>query len=437
MASARGQLLSMLKVGLVGFGGGSALIPLVQDELVSRRKVLDPPTFTRQTIVASITPGALPVKLGALAGLHTGGAPLALAMALAVALPGTLLTIGLLASVSSGGEAAVRYVELASVGITVFIIALLVHYISRVLLDAAPSRSTASVVAVVAWLATGIPQTVQLLGRMVGREWDSLVPRLSAVQLVLAALGVIAGRALVRREAGLAPTHPAGSDERTGSHVHRAAALLLSPAVIAAVMAGVLLGRPALELLGLVALSSLTSFGGGEAYVGVADGFFVAGGHVDASVFYNQLVPVANALPGPILVKLAAGIGYASGSASGGPAMGWLLGGAAALVAIGSCTALAVLVMGAYSRAERSPVVRDIGAYMLPVICGLLVTTSVSMLLEASQVAARSGQDPAPVVWVSLAAVAGVTALRHFRALPDLVLLVACGAVSTAALAWL
>lgn len=68
------QLLSMLKVGLIGFGGGSALIPLVDDELVRRRKVLDERTFTRHTVVASITPGALPVKLAGLAGLHTSGA---------------------------------------------------------------------------------------------------------------------------------------------------------------------------------------------------------------------------------------------------------------------------------------------------------------------------------------------------------------------------
>src|SRR5690606_29183060 len=122
-------------------------------------------------------------------------------------------------------------------------------------------------------------------------------------------------------------------------------------------------------LLGLVSLSTVTSFGGGEAYVGVADGFFVAGGSVSSAVFYSQLVPIANALPGPILVKLAAGIGYTAVAPEHGAGPGWVAAGAAALVAVAACTAIAVLVMGAYQRAERSPLVRDIGLYILPVIC--------------------------------------------------------------------
>ena len=68
-----------------------------------------------------------------------------------------------------------------------------------------------------------------------------------------------------------------------------------------------------LRIGALIALSSITSFGGGEAYIAVADGYFVQPGYVDAGTFYTQLVPIANALPGPILVKVAAGIGYLTG----------------------------------------------------------------------------------------------------------------------------
>lgn len=120
--------MAILTVGTVGFGGGSALIPLVEDQLVRRRRVLDPETFTHHTVVASITPGVLPMKLGGLAGLHTSGAGLALLLSLAVALPGTLATMALVTAVAQGDSDVVRLVELASVGITVFIIALLVHY---------------------------------------------------------------------------------------------------------------------------------------------------------------------------------------------------------------------------------------------------------------------------------------------------------------------
>ena len=69
MTSQFSQLIgSMLRVGTIGFGGGSALIPVIEKEIVHRRGLLDDPTFTAHTVIANITPGALPVKLGAYKG---------------------------------------------------------------------------------------------------------------------------------------------------------------------------------------------------------------------------------------------------------------------------------------------------------------------------------------------------------------------------------
>lgn len=436
--SAWGQVIAMLKVGLIGFGGGSALIPVIDDELVRRRGVLDEATFTRHTVVASITPGALPVKLGGLAGLQTSGAWLALALAVAVALPGTALTVLLVASVSAGGAALVRPVEMASVGITVFIVALLVHYIDRVLRHGSGRRSGSVVVTVLAFALTGLSATVALMGHLVGQEWSVDLPRVSAVQLIGGALLVIAARAVLRRGRG-GPELDAVPRVAAGRlPAGRAALLLVAVVALVTGIVAVTLPPSALGLLGLVALSTLTSFGGGEAYVGVADGFFVGGGHVGSDVFYGQLVPIANALPGPILVKLAAAVGFAGTSAAAGAGAGagaaWVMAAACALVAIGTCTAVAVLVLGAYGRAQSSPLVRDIGAYILPVICGLLVTTSVSMLDASADVADRAGVAPAPVVALSVVGVAVATALRHRRTLPDLAVLALCGTVSTVGL---
>ncbi len=49
-------LRGLITVGLIGFGGGSALIPVVEKELVQKRGLLDDHLFTRHTIVANITP---------------------------------------------------------------------------------------------------------------------------------------------------------------------------------------------------------------------------------------------------------------------------------------------------------------------------------------------------------------------------------------------
>jgi chromate transport protein ChrA len=148
-----------------------------------------------------------------------------------------------------------------------------------------------------------------------------------------------------------------------------------------------------LPFLGLILASTVTSFGGGEAYVGVADGFFVASGMVDTSVFYGQVVPIANALPGPILVKIAAGVAFLIG--------GWALAGAAFFVAAASCSAIAVGVLAGYDRARNSLLIRNVSTYILPVICGLLASTAVSMLYsqrphrrrgECATVPHRAGQ---------------------------------------------
>ena len=260
---ARASLASMVRVGLIGFGGGSALIPLMEDELVARRRVLDRATFGRHIVVASITPGALPVKLGGLAGITVGGAWLCLTMATLVSLPGTAATVGILSAVRSGGQGVIRYVELASVGIAVFIIALLVHYVGKVLTSEGSGWLVAAGIATLSFLATGASDAAEFIGHLLGQEWQPSVPGLTAVQLVASALVIITLRAALRRG------HPArlpatGHDRGLGAAaVLRSTALLLGVAAGATAAAALFGGKEALAVIALVALSTLTSFGGG------------------------------------------------------------------------------------------------------------------------------------------------------------------------------
>jgi hypothetical protein len=78
---------------------------------------------------------------------------------------------------------------------------------------------------------------------------------------------------------------------------------------VAAALTFVVTGRsPLFVLRGL--LSSLISFGGGDAYLSVAEGMFVQTGTISAGHFYGNLIPVSNLLPGSILCKVLAGTGY-------------------------------------------------------------------------------------------------------------------------------
>lgn len=430
MGSIRGLVASMLKVGTIGFGGGSALIPVVEKEVVHRRGYLDDRTFTSHTVIANITPGALPVKLGALAGAHIGSVRASVLAALAVALPGAFATVALMALFSLIGPAAISFVEFAAVGIVAFIVVLLIHYITNVIIRAR-DRLVAIVVTLVAFLATGVNQFVTLAGVLVDQSWEPDLPRLSALGLVVASLAAIGVVSLFSK-----PPHEGDSVPMAGgSGKSMASAVVFTLLAVAAIVVGFAMGGGL--FMSLVGMSTISSFGGGEAYVGVADGFFVAPGHVDSMEFYGQIVPVANALPGPILVKVASALGYSFGMAGGGP--GFAVAGAvlAFVLSVAACSALAVLVMAGYDKASKSAFVRNLGIHILPVICGLLITTSLSMVLANVEIGLSAGVSPVLVSWATLAGIAVLWWLHHRFRLHDLILLGLGGGVSLLALSLL
>lgn len=426
----------MLKVGSIGFGGGSALIPVMERELVNDRGGLTSEAFTQDTVIASITPGALPVKLAALSGARLGGICVALASAMAVALPGAVLTVGLLAFFAALGPDGVHIVELASLGVTAFILFLLGHYVIKVLRPEGRWRLAAVLIAVCAFLLTGLDGTVRLIAAVVGAAEPPHLPALSALGLVVLALVVVAAVTVVQRvrsgppAAGLAAQDTAAS--RAGSRRFFLAAGVFGIITVVLIVAGSILpgGEP---FSALVAASTVSSFGGGEAYVGVADGYFVAPGIVDDLEFYAQIIPVANALPGPILVKVAAGMGFMVGSESAGLVLGLVLAVVALAVSVAACSAIALGVLGGYAKASRSRFVGNVAAVILPVVCGLLASTAVSMLHASVMIGAGSG-FPAPVVVAATIALSIVVAIIHVRLhAPDLVLIVGCALLSLGA----
>ena len=412
-ASGSRQLLSsMLTAGTIGFGGGSALIP-VMERLTVHRSLLSPETVTRHVVVANITPGAQPVKLAAAAGFHRGGTRLSLAAALLVALPGALATLILLVGLSALGDGGLALINYASVGITAFIMALLANYVIEVHREADG-----------AW-PLYLAITLVTAGAL-------RFLHLSAVQVIVAALVIITVIALLRSRAE--PRGPRVGVLASISTVRGATLAFVALTLVGAGLFVAVAGFKGLEFAGLLTLSTLTSFGGGAAYIGVADGFFVRSGLISEAVFYTQLVPVANALPGPILVKVGVGSSYLFGTAVG-PVQGWLLGLAGMFITVGACCAVALPLLGLYQQLKDHPVVVGIGRYILPVICGLLVTVAVTMVEISTAVMVDAGAPRVPAVAVLLAAAALMTVLHVRRLVPDLVLLGAAGAASLAALA--
>lgn len=64
---------AFLLVGLTSFGGGYAMIPVVQRELVAGRGWLDPTTFTEIIAVAEMTPGPVAVNTATFVGYRILG----------------------------------------------------------------------------------------------------------------------------------------------------------------------------------------------------------------------------------------------------------------------------------------------------------------------------------------------------------------------------
>jgi len=81
-----------LKIGLVFFGGGYVLIPLIHRELVVNQHMLTQQEFLDGTAISQLTPGPLAV-LSTFAGYKIAGIPGALVATVVVFTPGTLLML--------------------------------------------------------------------------------------------------------------------------------------------------------------------------------------------------------------------------------------------------------------------------------------------------------------------------------------------------------
>lgn len=425
------HLASMLRLGTIGFGGGSAMIPVFERELVQHRGVLDEDTFIRHTVIANVTPGGLPTKLAALSGFQVAGTLGAVLSSVAAGLPGTLMAVGIIGFFGVLGPDAIRWVEYAAVGISAFIILLLVEYIAKVWRTAGTGRPLAIGITLVTFLVSGLNPLVRVVGVAFGQEWSPSFPAMNAIQVILVALVLIAVVLAVRRPTPL-PTVAVPDPLRVRRYV-LAGAWFTAAAAAAIGVSALVAGTDGGILMALVALSMLATFGGGPAYIAVADGFFV-GSHVPSDVFYAQLVPVGNATPGPLITKLAAQVGYTFGLENVSALAGAVLAACGLVVAATVSGAVAMYVMAGYEKIAGRGHMRRLQQYVVPVICGLLVTTALSMTLAAVAIGGRAGVDPTPMAWAMAVLVGAMIAIHARVKAPDVAFILLAGAFSVAVL---
>ncbi|MDL2251516.1 chromate transporter [Odoribacter sp. OttesenSCG-928-J03] len=84
---------TFFKIGLFTFGGGYAMIPLIQKEVVSRRKWMDESEFLDMLAIAQSVPGPISLNTAVFVGNKVGGRKGTLLTSLGIILPSFIVIL--------------------------------------------------------------------------------------------------------------------------------------------------------------------------------------------------------------------------------------------------------------------------------------------------------------------------------------------------------
>ncbi len=415
MGKLRNLLFSMAKVGVIGFGGGNALIPVIEEEVVEEKEMITKEEYDKDIIAATLTPGALPVELASGVGYQTCGFRGMVLGGVAIALPGAILTVLFLSALRQIDRSLLDQIEYASIGITAFIMCLLTEYITGTWRTYHKSRWRFMVLAVIAGVfiltagknifdifqidASPIFSVSTVDALLVAFfailfteckfRWQNVIPTVIVgvvYMLCVGEAGIIDNTFVTWTVRLVMVVLSVYGISRGGSRKRKSKRIALWPLlkkILIWVLFLVILSVPAMfmvswqdtamfDLHGL--LSSFMSFGGGDAYLTIADGIFVPD-YIGEEEFYSHLVLLVNVLPGSILCKSLSGIGYVFGM----DLTGEMMGGFAMAVAGFACSVAAScgvfhVIFHIYGWLERIEIFVKIKKSIRVIVSGLLLT---------------------------------------------------------------
>jgi len=115
--------LTMMKIGLFTFGGGYAMLALLENEFVSRKKWLDKDEFLNMAAIAESTPGPIAINAATYIGYKNAGVAGAIFATLGMCIPSFVIIY--IISLFFDAFLAFSYVEYAFRGIQVGVIYLI------------------------------------------------------------------------------------------------------------------------------------------------------------------------------------------------------------------------------------------------------------------------------------------------------------------------
>lgn len=380
-------LLSMFKIGCIGFGGGSALIPVIEREFIGDKKLDTKENFDRDILIASLTPGALPVELASSLGWRNFGWKGMVFGSVCMALPGVSATLLLLTCLTQFRSQIGRILGMLTIAVSLFIIWQIMRYIRKVCGQCREISTKFFHRAIIVMIGVFALSCGKYLYQLIGIEGKPPVT-LSTFHILSVAFVSIIGINIVR---GIHHSHST-HNHADSSYVSGAGSikdlLVWIAFLLILVIPGLIMGNcnspvSYLSFLARGGISVLLSFGGGDAYLAVADGLFVESAMISSSTFYGDVVAVANILPGSILCKALTAIGYYYGISITGSILGGLtfaLGGFACSVAL-SCMVFG-MIYHLYERFSNFRSMKTISHYIGPIICGLLGTVILALLVS-------------------------------------------------------
>lgn len=452
-------IIAFIKIGAIGFGGGTALIPVIEREAIVKNGLITPDEFKEELVLQGITPGALPLKIAC--GLGVKSSPLfSVGLVYATALVGVILAIIFTAILSVASSGVLTQVEYIAVGISAFIAIVIMKFVIKVpksskadkflkqalvLIFASTLLSCCSRIegilalfgvntklhipelSVTSILVLGInfvlftrfeyKQTLECALRyalaipvtvvgILAFAKDPIIDHIAAdivlyVTIVAMLSSVIIQDFLkakkLKKMSAQAETH-----NSAGKKVFQKIRIplitigfLLIPMVVFGLVVGLVNAtgfKHFFSLTGKSILAVVTTFGGGTAFISIAEGVFVEGGMVSNELFWSQIVPIANALPGPLLCKMLATVWYhASFSLGTGVGISILYSIYGAILGTTVTVVVYLLIYMLFQYLKELSIFEKLKLSILPLIAGLLIPTVLSMIINMVSVTMTTG----------------------------------------------
>lgn len=425
-------------VGFMGFGGGSANIPIIEKQTVTNHKMLNTDEFTEQVVVCNITPGAFPVKMGQGIGNMHAGISGGLLGSFFATLPGAIISIVIVSLLTLFSKTFLTQLSFFSVGISAFIILLMMSYVKKIVNDSKSYQFKIPTIAIIigAFMLSFGGKIRQFIDLCFGSNLADgfILFQLDTLSLLFICFFIIFfnnGKINIIKLpitiiVSLFYAISAGKNGWLPYYVQWiVAGVMAMICIINAIICHKnnsckeFINKPTLNksllkialyssgifmsiiaIIFMIALLSdfsnaknlivycynatlvvLTSFGGGAAFYPMAESIFVDSGLVSQEVFVSQLMPIVNATPGPALVKMMACLGFEMGFAiNQNFVIGYLYALLGLAISVGVSSGIFAIVLAFYKSFSSYPIFTQIKKWILPMICGLLFTTTLSLI---------------------------------------------------------